>query len=166
MTPPPPGPPPAGTQQQSWMPLTGHPPTYAAAMVAEQRMRVRQNLQPLGIIWIMFGVYRIASGFIGAFVVHNLVRGGMFSDAPPFLPHLMDSMVPVIVTISILMGIGAIIVGYALLSRQPWGRTLAIVFGVLALLKIPFGTALGIYTLWVLAPRASWAEWESLSRQA
>jgi len=40
------------------------------------------------------------------------------------------------------------------------------VFGVLALLKIPFGTALGIYTRWVLAPRASWAEWESLSRQA
>jgi len=51
-------------------------------------------------------------------------------------------------------------------NRQPWARPLAIIFGVLALLKIPFGTALGIYTLWVLAPRASWAEWESLSRPA
>jgi hypothetical protein len=38
------------------------------------------------------------------------------------------------------------------------------VLGVLALIKIPFGTALGIYTLWVLAPRASWAEWETMTR--
>jgi hypothetical protein len=40
----------------------------------------------------------------------------------------------------------------------------AIIFGVLALLKIPFGTALGIYTLWVLAPQASGAEWERITQ--
>ena len=32
------------------------------------------------------------------------------------------------------------------------GSDVAIVAAILALLKFPFGTALGIYTLWVLAP--------------
>jgi len=31
-----------------------------------------------------------------------------------------------------------------------WGRPVVLVLGVLDLLDIPFGTALGIYTLWAL----------------
>jgi hypothetical protein len=38
--------------------------------------------------------------------------------------------------------------------------------GILALLKFPFGTALGIYTLWVLAPQASAVEWDEMTRPA
>jgi uncharacterized protein YhhL (DUF1145 family) len=146
------------------MPLPGTPQYAAAYVAAEQRMRVRQNLQPLGILWVMYGVYRVVMGLVGAFVLHNLSHGGIFSEAPPFLPHLMSSLVPVIVTISVLMGGAGIVTGIGLLSRQSWGRTVAIIFGVLALLKIPFGTALGIYTLWVLAPQASGAEWERLTQ--
>jgi hypothetical protein len=40
---------------------------------------------------------------------------------------------------------------------------LAIVVAVLSLIKIPFGTALGIYTLWVLAPALSGAEWDAIA---
>jgi hypothetical protein len=145
------------------MPISG-PAYFAAAKAAEQRMRVQQNMQPLGIIWIMYGVYRMVAGLVGAFVLHGLTRGGMFSEAPAFLPQLMGSLVPVIATISIIMGLGAIAAGYGILSRSSWGRIVAIVFGVLALLKIPFGTALGIYTLWVLAPAASGVEWTAISQ--
>ncbi len=152
-----------GPQQAAWIPGTA-PAYFAAAKAAEQRMRVQQNMQPLGIIWIMYGVYRMAAGLVGALVLHGLARGGMFNDAPAFLPHLMGSLVPVIATISVVMGLGAIVAGYGILSRQSWGRIVAIVFGVLALLKIPFGTALGIYTLWVLAPAASGVEWTVLSQ--
>jgi hypothetical protein len=40
-------------------------------------------------------------------------------------------------------------------ERRPWARSLAIVLAVIALLHPPFGTALGIYTLWVLLPTES-----------
>ena len=40
--------------------------------------------------------------------------------------------------------------GYGLLKHQPWARILAIVVGILSLLNFPLGTAIGIYTLWVL----------------
>jgi len=57
----------------------------------------------------------------------------------------------------------ALLTGFALLTRQPWGRTLAIVAGILTLIRLPVGTALGIYTLWVLAPAASGAEYEEIA---
>lgn len=40
--------------------------------------------------------------------------------------------------------------GWGLLHREPWGRVVAIVAAILSLLKFPFGTALGIWTLVLL----------------
>lgn len=40
--------------------------------------------------------------------------------------------------------------GYGLLRRKKWGQILGIVVGILSLLNIPLGTALGAYTLFVL----------------
>jgi hypothetical protein len=57
----------------------------------------------------------------------------------------------------------ALFTGYGLLQRRPWGRTIAIVAAILALLKFPFGTALGIYTLWVLAPSTSGMEYDAIA---
>ena len=53
------------------------------------------------------------------------------------------------VTIAI-FSIPSIIAGYGLLKLRPWAQTLTIVVSILNLLSIPFGTAVGIYGLWVL----------------
>jgi hypothetical protein len=53
----------------------------------------------------------------------------------------------------IFMGVLAlpeIVAGVGLLQRREWGRIVAIVVGIFSLIDIPFGTALGVYTLWVL----------------
>jgi hypothetical protein len=44
----------------------------------------------------------------------------------------------------------SILAGIGVLRRQEWGRILALVVGFLSLIDIPFGTALGVYTIWVL----------------
>jgi hypothetical protein len=44
----------------------------------------------------------------------------------------------------------ALAAGLGLLERAPWGRIVAIVAAFLSLLKFPFGTAIGIWTLVVL----------------
>ena len=41
-------------------------------------------------------------------------------------------------------------VGFGLLNRAPWARTGSIVIGILHLPSFPFGTAVGVYTLWVM----------------
>jgi len=59
-----------------------------------------------------------------------------------------------------------IIAGWGLLERQPWARMLAIVLGFISLLEMPFGTALGIYTLWVLLPAQSEEEYRRMASAA
>jgi len=43
-----------------------------------------------------------------------------------------------------------LLAGYGLLTLKPWARPLTIVLGVFDLIRFPFGTILGIYTLWVM----------------
>ena len=52
-----------------------------------------------------------------------------------------------------LLSLPGIIAGLGLLKLAPWGRILGIVISALDLLNVPFGTALGIYGLWVLTQR-------------
>jgi hypothetical protein len=56
-------------------------------------------------------------------------------------------------------GLAGVLAGYGLLNREAWGRVLALVLGFLALIHVPIGTALGVYTLWVLLPANSEAEY-------
>lgn len=43
-----------------------------------------------------------------------------------------------------------ILAGYGLLNHKSWARILAIILAILNLILFPIGTALGIYTLWVM----------------
>ena len=131
--------------------------------------RVPRHLQTLGVLWCVFGVYRIASGLFGMFFFRIATMGRFGNEWPfgpmggPFGPHWMGAMLPFIATMVAVSAGLALLVGYSLLTRRPWGRTLAIIVAILSLLKIPFGTALGIYTLWVLAPADSGAEYDSIA---
>jgi hypothetical protein len=52
------------------------------------------------------------------------------------------------------------------MQRQSWARVLAIVLGIVGLLSLPLGTALGIYTLWALLGRDADAEYQQMSAGA
>ena len=77
-------------------------------------------------------------------------------------PEWMTALLPVIAVVTAAMAVLAFVAAFGLLTRRPWGRVLAIIAAILSLLKFPVGTALGIYTLWVLAPSASGAEYEGI----
>lgn len=137
-------------------PIPGYWPIYPS-------LRVRQHVQPLGIMWCVYGVYRLCAVLIAYTAVHALVAHGVFSGMPVFLSQSIGSFMPAILLMTAALSGAAILTGIGLLTGKPWARILAIIFGILALIKIPFGTALGIYTLWVLAPRASGVEWEAMT---
>jgi hypothetical protein len=50
----------------------------------------------------------------------------------------------------VVLGIPGMVAGYGLLRRKAWGRILAMVVGFLGLVNVPLGTAIGIYTFWLL----------------
>jgi hypothetical protein len=132
--------------------------------------RVQRNLQTLGILWCVLGVYRVVTGLIGviflrAFTTHNFGDSWMFGGRfhGPFPPMWFGGLWPVIAVATVFTAALALVAGYGLLNRRPWGRIVAIIAAILALLKFPIGTALGIYTLWVLAPGASGLEYDAIA---
>lgn len=153
--------------------VTAAQPAYGAyppAMPMYRPMpRVQRHLQTLGILWCVFGVYRIVAGFFGM-IFFRAVSMHRFGGEWPFGhyggsfgPSWMGAMLPVIAFVAVVAAALALLVGWSLLTRKPWGRTIAIIVAILSLLKFPFGTALGIYTLWVLAPVASGAEYDAIA---
>ncbi len=138
------------------------PPPAAQTPQPLQRGRVERHLQLLGILWIVFSVMRLLPG-IGILGLGSRV---LF----PFLPfHLTGFLMPmmrVFGLVIIALGVAGILAGWALLQRVSWGRTLALVVGIISLIHLPFGTALGIYTLWVLMPAASEEEFRRIAHPA
>jgi type IV secretory pathway VirB2 component (pilin) len=149
------------------------PAVYAGYPASPQMLasmsRVRRHLQTVGILWCVFGAYRVVSGLVGMFFLRAVTMHGyggwMWGRhfARPFGPPWMGALMPVVAVVTVVAAGLALLVGYSLLTRQSWGRVLAIVVAILTLLKFPFGTALGIYTLWVLAPSMSGAEYEAIA---
>ena len=108
-------------------------------------MRVLPGLTLLGIGH--FGMGRF--GFPFSFPFH----GG-------FLAPLLGT-IGVFISVTAVAGIAA---GWGLLDRRPWARTLAIVLGIIKLLEFPLGTALGVYTLWVLVSPGAEVEYQRIAR--
>jgi hypothetical protein len=150
------------------------PPAYAAYPYPPPLLapipRVQRHLQTLGILWCVFGVYRVVSGLIGMFFLRAVSMRGFGGDWPfgghsmgPFGPPWMTALLPVVAVTTMVAAVLAFLVGYSLLTRRPWGRVVAIIIAILTLIKFPFGTALGIYTLWVLAPSLSGMEYDAIA---
>ena len=143
-------------------------PAYSGAPSLLSDNRVARNIHGLGILWLVYAAMRTFSGLFGVLVLHGLF-GNHFGHSDfnlgwsPFGSMWLASLWPMAL-FSLLTSVCCILLtGYALLTRQPWGRVLAIVFGILALIHLPLGTALGIYTLWVLAPTASGDEYAAIA---
>ncbi len=75
----------------------------------------------------------------------------------------MPWFVPLITVVLTIRAILSAVAGIGLLRRASWGRVMTIVMAVLALIHPLLGTALGIYTLWVLAPGMSGQEYEQMA---
>jgi hypothetical protein len=125
------------------------------------RSRIGGHVRLLGILWLAISGIRLIPG---------LVLITLFQPDIQLLPPDVPGFVPVLIhSLGLLFLAGAvlgIITGWGLLQRQSWARMLAIVFGCFSLLDIPFGTALGIYTLWVLLPAKSEEEYRQMATVA
>jgi len=122
--------------------------------------RVASHVRLLGILWLASAAIHLIPGFfLLTFFRHGFI---LPPDVPPFVNSLMQFIGLALVGGAVL----SLMAGWGLLERQPWARTLAIVLGVLHLINVPFGTALGAYTLWVLLPSESETEYGQLARAA
>jgi len=118
--------------------------------------RIEGHVRLAGILWLAMAAIRIIPGFILLAIFRNI-------QLPDDFPAFPRTVFPVIGLLLIGAGVLSLVTGLGLLTRQPWARMLAIVLGALGLIDIPIGTALGIYTLWVLLPAKSEEQYRAMS---
>jgi hypothetical protein len=130
-------------------------------------------VRTLGILWCVFAAYRATIAVVAALFLMGISSRWAFSPWGPIriIPFLhynpwMRTAAPFIAVMTILGAAVSLATGLSLLQRKRWGRALAMVAGILVLIRIPIGTALGIYTLWVLAPSPSADEYDALARRS
>ncbi len=126
--------------------------------------RLEGRLRTLGILWMVVGGLTLIPALILVFlssVVHVVI---------PFEDSLARDLGPLVMMVAgaslFIVGAGGLLVGWGLMHHESWARIAAIVVGVLALFHPPLGTALGIYTLWVLLSQNAGFEYERLARMA
>lgn len=132
-----------------------------------RRSRVAEHIRLLGIFWLAMSALNAVAGIfmfgLANVVFAHLRELGGPSDVPVgFLRALFTTLGILILAKSA----AGFLAGWGLLQRLPWARILTIVLAFFALINIPFGTALGIYTLWVLLPAGSDEEYEQQVRAA
>jgi hypothetical protein len=125
--------------------------------------RVKQHTQLLGILWLAFSAFNALAGLALIVVASTLVPHLRQMGAPPDVPIGFLSAIGTTVGILILAKAACgFIAGRGLMQHEPWARTVALVLGFISLFNIPFGTAIGVYTLWVLLPGDSQQEYDAL----
>jgi len=129
--------------------------------------RVAQHIRLLGILWIALSALNAVVGLVLLILANTVFLHLHEMGAPPDVPvGFLHSFFGTIGTVVLLKSAAGFLAGWGLLQREPWARMLTIVLAFLALFHIPLGTALGIYSLWVLLPAASDAEYAEQTRRA
>lgn len=145
-------------ESASFCPNCGKP--AGVVPLAPAQSRIAGHIRLLGIFWLALSGFRLIPGIaLLALFDRNL---SFLSGMPEFMHGLVSGIGWLFIAAAVV----GLLAGWGLLQREPWARTLAIIMAVTALPEMPLGTALGIYTLWVLLPAKSEEEYRDVSRAA
>jgi hypothetical protein len=111
------------------------------------------HVKVLGALHIIFGALGVLVG-LGILLMFGGISAvvGMSDqsgDAAVAIP-ILGGIGAFLFVLVLILALPGIIAGIGLLQFRSWARTLAIILSAISLLNFPFGTALGIYGLWVL----------------
>ena len=107
---------------------------------------MEKHVTVLGILYIAFS----ALGLLLAIIIFTAVVGGGIISGDSEAMAITGIVGPAIALLFVLLSAPGLIGGIYLLKHRPWARILVLVLGFINLIEIPIGTALGIYTIWVL----------------
>jgi dipeptide/tripeptide permease len=105
-----------------------------------------KHVTVLGALYIALGLLALLVGAVAFTVIGG---AGVISGDPDamFATGIVATVIGIFLFV---IALPSIIAGVGLLKRKPWARILSLILGALNIFNIPFGTALGIYTFWVL----------------
>jgi hypothetical protein len=125
------------------------------------------KMRALSTVWFIYGGLVLVTGFVGMAFLNAFQRHGLWMHGPwrgPFPPFWFGPIIRFGWAITVGRAVLAVMAGYGLMERAPWGRMVAIVAAFLSLLKFPFGTAIGVWTLIMLMGYRNTTLYEQISQ--
>ena len=98
-----------------------------------------------GLLTVLIGVSTLALGIGAVALVASASRGGGQVAA-----GIAAVAFTTLALVAILWGVCHVVVGVPLRRCTPWSRLMALLLGSVDLLLLPYGSALGVYALYVL----------------
>ena len=124
----------------------------------------------MGILWAVYNGFRILMGAWTLALSRYMLpfmKNFMSRDTTPFpSPQMFHVIFLYVFIYAAAEGFLGVIAAVGLLKHAPWARIVALIAAFVSLISIPFGTAVGIYTLIVLLPAASERNYRRFSSQA
>lgn len=115
-----------------------------------------QHVKILGILHIIYAGLVVLAGVFVLVIMGGIAGIISTTDTSPdsqIAPPILGLIGIGVFVLLLVLSLPGIIGGFGLLQFKPWSRILVIVLSALELISVPFGTALGIYGLWVLLNR-------------
>jgi membrane-associated protease RseP (regulator of RpoE activity) len=115
---------------------------------------MEKHISIVAALQIGLSIFNLLIAFL-IFTVLKLV-GGFVDDAngATILSLIADILAIIFITISI----PGILAGMGLYKRKEWARILTLILSILEIFSFPFGTAIGIYSIWALIQPETVAE--------
>ena len=145
---------------QAFCPQCGRPaaaPIPPVPGIEFQLQYYASKIRALSVVWYIYAGLMIVTGVIGMTFASAFLQGpwGHWMHGPwghgPFPPDFFGpALVHMVWVFLFARAALAVAAGWGLMEHAPWGRMVAIVAAFLSLLRFPFGTALGIWTLVML----------------
>ncbi|MFW5762567.1 MAG: hypothetical protein ACOCXH_16465 [Cyclobacteriaceae bacterium] len=121
-----------------------------------------KHVRILGTLYIIFSVLGMLVGII---LYVGLTASGAFSGDIETM-KILEIIAIAIGGLFLIVSLPGLIGGIGLLNHQQWAKILVLIIGILNLLNFPFGTVLGVYTIWVLMNNQTDKIFESKSSNA
>jgi hypothetical protein len=114
---------------------------------------VKSQVDFLGVLFVVWGLLTVVVGLstlalgVGAVA---LIASAARSGGSQVAAGITAAAFTALAFIAMLWGAAHVVVGLPLRRYAPWSRLIALMLGSVDLLLLPYGTALGVYTLCVL----------------
>ena len=112
---------------------------------------MKQHVTVVGALHIGYSAFQILGAIVAfMFIVGAGLIGGLIAEEG-IVVAIAATLGILIAVWTVLVSVPGIVGGIGLLKYKSWARYLVLVLAVLDLFNIPIGTAIGVYSIWVLA---------------
>ena len=108
---------------------------------------MKDHVKVIGILWVVFGVFCLCLALFAFLIFFGGAQIPNVRDIEPGILRLIGIIASSFLG---LIGLPQIIGGLGLIQHKEWARILILVISFISLPHVPFGTALGIYTMIIL----------------